>query len=63
MEFESVNDDHGCAVVTEVKYKKLRSIERRQLERHLADGWQRCALARRFREVRFEILNAALLKK
>lgn len=63
VEFDSVYDDHGCAVVTEVKYKKLSSSERRHLERHLADGWQRCALARRFREVRFEILDTARLEK
>jgi hypothetical protein len=48
-------------VVSEVKFKKLTAAERRQLEQHLAQGWQASALSRRFRAVRFEILDATIL--
>ena len=61
LEFDYVRDDHGCAVVSEVKFKTLTAHERRQLERHLTNGWQSSALSRRFREVRFEILDATIL--
>ena len=61
VEFDSVREEKDGAVVTEMKFKKLSAGERSQLETHLADGWQRCALAKRFRNVRFEILDASLL--
>ena len=47
--------------MSEVKYKKLRDAERRHLENHLAAGWQRSALSRRYRDVTFEILDVSAL--
>ena len=61
VEFDYVRDEQGCAVVSEVKFKKLTAAERRQLEQHLAHGWQASTLSRRFRAVRFEILDATIL--
>jgi hypothetical protein len=49
-------------VVSEVKAKRLPAAERRQLEAHLADGWQRSALADRFQDVAFEILDVSVLE-
>ncbi len=62
VEFDFVRDDHGCAVVSEVKFKKLAAAEHRQLAHHLTNGWRECALSRRFRDVRFEILDATTLE-
>ena len=61
VEFDYVRDEQGSAVVSEVKFKKLTAAEHRQLEHHLVNGWQGCALSRRFRAVRFEILDATHL--
>lgn len=55
--------EEKCAVVSEVKFKKLTITERRQIEHHLADGWQRCALSRRFKSVKFEVLDVTILGK
>jgi len=49
-------------VVSEVKFKRLPAAERRQRESHLADGWQRSALADRFQDVTFEILDMSVLE-
>jgi hypothetical protein len=49
-------------VVSEVKFKRLPAAERRQREAHLADGWQRSALADRFQDVAFEILDVSVLE-
>jgi len=62
LEFDHVRQERGRAVVSEVKFKQLSAAERRHLANHLADGWQRSALARRFKEVSFEILDASILK-
>ena len=62
VEFDYVRDEQGRAVVAEVKFKRLSAAERRQLESHLAAGWQQSALARRFREVTFEILDVSILE-
>ena len=62
VEFDYVRQEHGRAVVSEVKFKRLSAAERRQLENHLAAGWQRSALPGRFRDVTFEILDASILE-
>lgn len=62
VEFDYVRDAGNRVVVGEVKFKRLSAAERRQLENHLASGWQRCGLARRFREVAFEILDVSHLE-
>jgi hypothetical protein len=61
VEFDYVRDERGRAIVSEVKFKHLPVGERRQLEQHLAAGWQQSALSRRFRDVSFEILDASVL--
>ena len=61
VEFDFVRDERGRAVVSEVKFKRLSAAERRQLEHHLAAGWQRSGLSRRYRAVTFEILDATVL--
>lgn len=61
VEFDFVRDEGGGAVVSEVKFKRLSAVEKRQLENHLAGGWQRSVLHRRFRKVTFEILDASVL--
>ena len=62
VEFDYVRDERGRAVVSEVKFKRLSAAERQQLEKHLAAGWQRSGLSRRYREVTFEILDASALE-
>ena len=62
VEFDYVREEGKRAVVSEVKFKRLSAAERRQLENHLAAGWQRSALARRFRDVTFEILDVSVLE-
>ena len=63
VEFDYVRAEQECAVVSEVKFKKITATERRQLEHHLANGWQQSALSHRFRVVKFEILDATSLGK
>jgi len=62
-EFDYVRSNNETAIVSEVKFKKLTVQDRRQLENHLASVWQRCALSRRFRSVRFEILDNTVLEE
>ena len=61
VEFDFVCEEHGRAIISKVKFKRLPAAERRRLESHLAAAWQRSALQRRFREVTFEILDATAL--
>ena len=62
VEFDFVRENGKQAVVSEVKFKRLPAAERRQLEAHLAAGWQRSALADRFQDVTSEILDVSVLK-
>lgn len=62
VEFDYVREEGKRAVVSEVKFKRFSAAERRQLEHHLAAAWQRSALARRFRDVSFEILDVSILE-
>lgn len=59
--FDSVRVEAETAVVTQVKFKKLAARERGQIATCLAETWKRCALAPRFSQVRFEILDHSLL--
>lgn len=61
VEFDYVRAERERAVVSEVKFKQLSATERQRIEQHLASGWRRSALSRRFREVSFEILDASVL--
>lgn len=51
------------AVVSEVKWRQVAAGERKQMERPLAEAWNRSALAKRYSEVQFEILDASVLKQ
>lgn len=62
VEFDFVREEGKRAVVSEVKFKRLTAAERRQLENHLADAWQRSVLVNRFRDVAFEILDVSVLE-
>ena len=62
VEFDYVRDERGRAVVSEVKFKRLTAAERKQQENHLAAGWQRSGLSRRYRDVSFEILDTSVLE-
>lgn len=61
VEFDYVRAERERAVVSEVKFKQLSATERQRLEQHLASGWRRSALSRRYSEVSFEILDASVL--
>lgn len=61
VEFDYVRDEQGRAVVSEVKFKRLSADERRHLENELSSAWQRSALAHRFLDVSFEILDISRL--
>ena len=61
LEFDFVRVEKGEAIVSEVKFRKLSSSERSQLETHLAEGWKLSSLSKRFGRVQFEILDTALL--
>lgn len=50
-------------IVSEVKWKRLSTAEKGQLEKHLAEVWQRCALRGRNQDVVFEVLDADVLKQ
>ena len=60
---ERRGDGRERAVVSEVKWKHLSAGERARIERHLAEGWQRCALRNRYKEVVFEIHDADALRE
>jgi uncharacterized protein len=49
-------------VVAEVKWRKLNAADKRQLLRDLESKWNRCALAQKHKTVRFEVLDASLLR-
>ena len=63
LEFDLVREESGGVIVSEVKFKRLSSVEKHKLETHLAAGWQRCALRKRFIKVGFEILDVSVLGK
>ncbi len=56
------NREPARAVVSEVKWKHLTTIERSELEKRLTMSWQRCGLRHRFEAVTFEVLDANVLK-
>jgi AAA+ ATPase superfamily predicted ATPase len=68
LEFDSVRPDHRVgegkgAIVTEVKWKRLTTKERREIELRLTANWQRCALRNQFNHVEFEVIDATFLKQ
>jgi AAA+ ATPase superfamily predicted ATPase len=65
-DFVRVEPDAGAgerAVVSEVKWKTFKPGERAAIEKRLAEQWPTCALSRKHPNVRFETLDAAILKK
>ncbi len=62
IEFDFVREEgKDAVVVSEVKFKRLGSAEKRRIEDDLATRWDRCALSRRFRKATFEVLDTAVL--
>lgn len=49
-------------VVAEVKWRKLTVAERASVLRQLRGKWSRCQLAKRYAEVRFEVMDATVLE-
>ena len=47
----------------EVKWRVVSAAERKRLLAQLADKWSRCRLRERHARVRFEVLDASLLRK
>ena len=65
MEFDIVApdpEDTKGLLVAEVKWKKLSASERRCVQSDLEAKWSRCALALKHPKVRFEVLDASLLR-
>lgn len=55
--------DSGRLLVAEVKWRKLTSAERKTILRRLEAKWSGCALSKRYPTVRFDLLDAAILKQ
>lgn len=68
LEFDLVrNDPRGhperALIISEVKWKRLSAPERKRLVKHLEEKWQRSTLRQRHPNARFEVLDAAVLRK
>jgi hypothetical protein len=64
VEFDWVAPDPGKPkglVVAEVKCRKLTAAERANVLRQLQGKWSRCHLAKKYVEVRFEVMDAEVL--
>lgn len=55
--------DSGRLLVAEVKWRKLTSAERKTILRRLEAKWSGCALSKRYPTVRFDLLDATILKQ
>jgi hypothetical protein len=55
-------DDPKGLVVAEVKWRRLSVVERDAVRRDLESRWERCALRARHPRVRFEVLDASILR-
>lgn len=62
IEFDFVREEAGVAVVSEAKYANLSATQRRRIQAQLETAWQRSALQRRYRQVRFEVLDWTTLR-
>jgi AAA+ ATPase superfamily predicted ATPase len=68
LEFDLVRSDpnsHGESglILSEVKWKRLSSLERKRLQKQLEENWLRSTLRQRHPNARFEILDASVLRK
>lgn len=68
MEFDLVRSDprnhtERGVIVSEVKWKRLSSLERKRLRKQLEEKWARSTLRQRHPNARFEILDAGVLRK
>jgi len=55
-------DDPNGLLVAEVKCRRLSAAERDTVRRDLESRWKRCSLGARHRRVRFDVLDASILK-
>jgi AAA+ ATPase superfamily predicted ATPase len=54
-------DDAKRLLVAEVKWRRLSVAERKNVLRQLESKWSRCSLHARYRNVRFDVLDAGIL--
>ena len=54
-------DDAKRLLVAEVKWRRLSVTERKNVLCQLESKWSRCSLRARYRNVRFEVLDARVL--
>ncbi len=54
-------DDAKRLLVAEVKSRRLGVAERKNVLRQLESKWSRCSLHARYRNVRFDVLDAGIL--
>lgn len=55
-------DDPKGLVVAEVKWRQLSVVERDAVRRNLETRWERCSLRAQYRRVRFDVLDASILR-
>lgn len=55
---ERRDDGQQTLIVSEVKWRRLTAVDRRRIEKQLADTWQRSALRHRHPNVLFEVLDS-----
>jgi len=56
-------DDGKRLLVAEVKWRHLSVAERKRVLRQLEDKWSHCSLRTRYPRVRFEVLDATMLRE
>lgn len=61
VEFDFVREEQARAVVSEVKFTRLTSEGRRQHAFRLQEQWRRSALAKRYSQGQFEVLDTSIL--
>ena len=55
-------DDPKGLLVAEVKWRQLSVVERDAMRRNLETRWERCSLRAQYRRVRFDVLDASILR-
>ena len=56
-------DDGKRLLVAEVKWRRLSATERKRVLRQLESKWAHCSLRTRYPRVRFEVLDATMLRE
>ena len=55
-------DDPKGLLVAEVKWRQLSVVERDAVRRNLETRWEHCSLRAKYRRVRFDVLDASILR-